>query len=51
MSDQKSKKAVVENVVCPVCGAANCPTGFHDNSTNGFHDNSVENTTSTQTNP
>jgi hypothetical protein len=49
MSDQKTKK-VVEIVVCPVCGAANCPTGFHENTTTGFHENVVENTT-TQTTP
>lgn len=49
MSDQNNK-AAVENVVCPVCGAANCPTGFHENTTTGFHENVVENTT-TQTTP
>ena len=49
MSDQQTKKPGFENAVCPVCGAANCPTGFHDNSTNGFHDNSAENTPTTTT--
>jgi len=50
MSDQNDKGSV-ENVVCPVCGAANCPTGFHENTTTGFHENVAENTTTQTTTP
>jgi hypothetical protein len=46
MSDKKTSgsEQPPPQIPCPICGAMNCPTGFHDNLTepSGFHDNSVQ---------